>query len=71
MYSELVKHLGKSIDNIYPFGDGLNDVEMLKFVKNSVAMGNAHEEAKKVAKHITTSVHQNGILNGLEMVGLL
>lgn len=68
---ELVKHLGKSMDNIYAFGDGLNDVEMLKFVKNSVAMGNAHEEAKKVAKHVTTSVHENGILNGLEMVGLL
>ena len=50
------------MENIYAFGDGLNDVEMLKFVKNSVAMGNAHEEAKKVAKHVTTSVHQNGIL---------
>ena len=68
---ELVKYLGKSMENIYAFGDGLNDVEMLKFVKNSVAMGNAHKEAKKVAKHVTTSVHQNGILNGLEMVGLL
>lgn len=58
-------------DNVYAFGDGLNDVEMLSKVRNSVAMGNAHVEAKKAAKHITSSVDEDGILKGLQMVGLL
>ncbi|GAA3319955.1 hypothetical protein GCM10020331_028990 [Ectobacillus funiculus] len=29
------------------FGDGLNDIEMLQFVGNSVAMGNAPDDVKK------------------------
>ncbi|GBF10737.1 Cof-type HAD-IIB family hydrolase [Tepidibacillus sp. HK-1] len=68
---ELVKFLGLSMDNVYAFGDGLNDIEMLKFVKHSVAMGNAHDDVKKVAKYVTKHVDENGILKGLELVGLL
>jgi Cof subfamily protein (haloacid dehalogenase superfamily) len=68
---ELVKYLELSMDDVYAFGDGLNDIEMLKFVKNSVAMGNAHDEVKKVAKYVTAHVDQDGILKGLELVGLL
>lgn len=58
-------------EHVYAFGDGLNDVEMLKAVKNSVAMGNAVPEAKEVAKYVTKDVDQDGILHGLKMVGLL
>jgi Cof subfamily protein (haloacid dehalogenase superfamily) len=67
----LVNHLGFSMDDVYAFGDGLNDVEMLKFVKNSVAMGNAHEDVKKVAKYVTNHVDDDGIFKGLQLVGLL
>lgn len=67
----LVNYLGQSMDHVYAFGDGLNDLEMLKLVKHSVAMGNAHDDVKKVAKYVTTHVDENGILNGLELVGLL
>ncbi|SHG36088.1 Cof-type HAD-IIB family hydrolase [Ornithinibacillus halophilus] len=63
--------LGISADNIYAFGDGLNDIEMLSTVKNSVAMGNGKDEVKAVAKHVTKSVNENGIKHGLEQVGLL
>lgn len=63
--------LGISPENIYAFGDGLNDVEMLKTVANSVAMGDGHEDAKNAAKYVTTNVGEDGILNGLKMVGLL
>lgn len=66
-----VKALNIDSENVYAFGDGLNDVEMLKSVKNSVAMGNAVPEAKKVAKYVTKDVDQDGILHGLKMVGLL
>ena len=46
-------------------------MEMLSSVQNSVAMGNAEETVKVVAKYVTKSVEENGILHGLQMVGLL
>ncbi|WCK56375.1 Cof-type HAD-IIB family hydrolase [Aneurinibacillus sp. Ricciae_BoGa-3] len=58
-------------ENVFAFGDGLNDIEMLKTVRNSIAMGNAHDLAKKAAKYITSSVDEDGILHGLQKVGLL
>lgn len=68
---KIANKLGIHAENIYAFGDGPNDVDMLKSIKNSVAMGNGVEEVKNVAKHVTKSVDEDGILHGLELVGLL
>jgi Cof subfamily protein (haloacid dehalogenase superfamily) len=68
---KIVQKLGFPEDRQFAFGDGLNDIEMLRSVKNSVAMGNAEEVVKSVAKHVTKSVEDDGILHGLKMVGLL
>lgn len=68
---KIVEKLGFPEQQQYAFGDGLNDMEMLSTVKNSVAMGNAEEKVKAVAKYVTKSVEENGILHGLHMVGLL
>jgi Cof subfamily protein (haloacid dehalogenase superfamily) len=66
-----INHLGIHEDNVYAFGDGLNDIEMLQFVKNSVAMGNAPEPVKKAAKFVTKDVDQGGITHALNVLGLL
>ncbi|MFD2703528.1 Cof-type HAD-IIB family hydrolase [Paenibacillus shunpengii] len=55
----------------YAFGDNLNDMEMLQYIGNSVAMGNSPEAVKQHAKYVTTDVDKDGIANGLRMVGLL
>ncbi|MEQ2526804.1 Cof-type HAD-IIB family hydrolase [Robertmurraya yapensis] len=68
---KIVEKLGFPKERIYAFGDGLNDREMLTHVHNSVAMGNGEEEIKAVAKYVTKSVEEDGILHGLKMVGLL
>jgi Cof subfamily protein (haloacid dehalogenase superfamily) len=68
---QIIEKLGISKENVFAFGDGLNDVEMLTSISNSVAMGNGHYLAKKAAKFITKSVEEDGILYGLQMVGLL
>ncbi|OLO39313.1 phosphatase [Alkalihalophilus pseudofirmus] len=68
---KIVQKLGLPEERQYAFGDGLNDMEMLSTVKNSVAMGNAEEKVKEVAKYITKSVEDEGILHGLKKVGLL
>ncbi len=60
---------GKNVKT-YAFGDGVNDIEMLSYVDESVAMGNACDALKKVAKHVTSSCHEDGIISGLKKVGL-
>lgn len=67
----VMEHMQIPVEHVYAFGDALNDIEMLSFVHNSVAMGNALEEVKQVAKYVTSSVEEDGILKGLELVGLL
>ncbi len=66
-----VKLAGVRPEDVYAFGDGLNDIEMLQQVHNSVAMGNAIESVQKAAKHVTKDVAEDGIKHGLELVGLL
>lgn len=48
------------------FGDGGNDVDMLKYAGIGVAMGNAGASAKAAADHITTAVDDDGVFNALK-----
>lgn len=68
---KIVEALDIPKERQYAFGDGLNDMEMLSTIHHSVAMGNAEESVKAVAKYVTKSVEDNGITHGLQMVGLL
>lgn len=43
------------------FGDGLNDVDMLKYVNIGIAMENGCDELKSIADDITTSNDNDGI----------
>lgn len=62
---------GIPLEDSYAFGDGDNDIEMLDYIPNSVAMGNASEKAKRHATYITDDIKQDGVKNGLVMLGLL
>ncbi|MCM3728163.1 Cof-type HAD-IIB family hydrolase [Neobacillus cucumis] len=66
-----IEKLGYTKEQVYAFGDYLNDIEMLQFVGNGVAMGNAPDLVKNVAKYVTKDVSDNGIAHGLKLVGLL
>lgn len=53
------------------FGDGENDIEMLRYVQIGVAMGNADNDTKANADHITDSVDDDGILNALVVLNII
>lgn len=53
------------------FGDGGNDIPMLKYAHIGIAMGNANEELKAISDYITTSVDDNGVANALSHFELL
>ena len=53
------------------FGDGGNDVDMLRFAGIGVAMGNATDEPKAAADYVTDSVDDAGIANALKHFGVI
>lgn len=67
----IIERTGFKHEDVYAFGDGLNDIEMLQYVHHSVAMGNAQDIVKQAARYITKDVAEDGVLHGLRMVGLL
>ena len=56
---------------IMAFGDAENDRAMLEHVGTAIAMGNADEDIKKLADHVTASVEDDGIYKALVYYGLL
>lgn len=67
----LCKYLGVAIEDTYALGDSINDIEMLRFVGHSIAMGNASPVAKEAAEYITTNIHEDGVLNALKHYNLI
>ena len=53
------------------FGDGGNDVDMVRAVGTSVAMGNVNDEALAAADYVTASVDDDGIRRALEHFGVI
>ncbi len=60
-----------SLEHVAAFGDGENDIEMLKNCGTGIAVANAPEHVKKVASHVTTASHGDGFVEGLRWLGIL
>lgn len=56
---------------IYAFGDGANDLEMLKRADYSVAMANGLGEVKEVADYVTSANTEGGLVEGLRHFKLI
>lgn len=67
----LLNHLGITHDNTYAFGDSSNDLSMLLYAKNSIAMGNSSKDIKDIVTYVTDDVDENGIENALKHFGLI
>lgn len=53
------------------FGDGGNDIPMLKHAAVSVAMGNAADRVKAVADYVTAAADKDGIAHALRHFGVI
>lgn len=69
--AEFASHFGFAHDETMAFGDGGNDVAMLRAAGVGVAMGNACDEALNAADYITASVDDDGIRKALEHFGVI
>ena len=69
--TEFMRSYGFSADEVMAFGDGGNDVAMLRAAGTGVAMGNACDDALNAADYITASVDDDGIAKALAHFGVI
>ena len=67
----LLKHYGLTVDEAVAFGDNYNDVEMLQYIPQSVAMENAPDKIKEIANAVTESNEDSGIYRYLVKIGII
>ena len=67
----MADYLGLNIDETMAFGDGGNDISIVREAGTGVAMGNAGDNLKQVADYITTHVDEDGVKNALLHFGVI
>lgn len=69
--SRILERIGATPEECMAFGDGGNDIPMLRYAGIGVAMANAPEEVKAAADHVTGSVQDDGIVTALRHFGVI
>ena len=68
---EVIETLKIPYENTYAFGDGTNDVEMIKAVRHGVAMGECVQAARDAAEYVTDTVINEGITKAFIYYGCI
>lgn len=68
---DILSYYGIKLEETMAFGDGENDIDMLKFVHIGVAMGNAEKDVKEAADYITDTSENAGIYKALKHFNIL
>ena len=67
----MVEYLGLEMAETMAFGDGGNDISIIREAGVGIAMGNAGENVKAVADYVTSSVDEDGVKNALLHFGVI
>ena len=67
----ILARFGIAPEEAMAFGDGENDLSMLRCVRTGVAMGSASGEVKAGADYVTGDVDENGVAAALRHFGLV
>lgn len=65
-----INALGLDMDDVYAFGDSLNDLDMFELCKHNVAIGHSPSELKQRAEYVTTE-ELNGVYEALVHLGFV
>jgi hydroxymethylpyrimidine pyrophosphatase-like HAD family hydrolase len=58
--------LGLGADDVLAVGDGLNDLEMLRWAGRGVAMGGSPPQVIEAADDVTGSVYEDGLADEID-----
>lgn len=67
----MMRKLNLDMDQIYVFGDSMNDLEMFKFAKHTIVMEDHAEGLEPYTEFITKKVEEDGIKFAMEHYGLI
>lgn len=67
----MLRHFGIRLCDSVAFGDGGNDIAMLRHAGIGVAMGQSAPDVKSAADLITDPVDRHGVVNAFRLMGLL
>lgn len=67
----LSRHFDIPLSECAAFGDGENDISMIRLAGAGVAMGNANLSVKAASDFVTDSVDDDGLANALHHLGVL
>lgn len=68
---KIIEYFNIPLSETMAFGDGGNDIGMLRHVAIGVAMGNADESVKEAADYVTTADTDHGVVNAFRHFGLI
>lgn len=68
---EIIRHFGISLQDTVAFGDGGNDIPMLRHAAIGVAMGQAREEVKQAADYVTDPIDEDGIWKAMKHLEII
>lgn len=68
---EIIRHFGIALEETVAFGDGGNDIPMLRHAAIGVAMGQAREEVKAAADYVTAPVDEEGIWKAMKHLKII
>ena len=64
--NQFIKRFGFKLEETMAFGDGGNDIGMLRHAGIGIAMGNASDEVKAAADYVTAHVDEDGIYKAMK-----
>ena len=68
---QFIRRFGFKLEETMAFGDGGNDIGMLRHAGIGIAMGNAKDDVKEAADYVTASVDEDGIFKALKHFGVI
>ncbi len=63
---KMLEYFNIPLEETMAFGDGGNDISMLRHVNTGIAMGNTENDVKQAADYVTSPVDEDGIWKALK-----
>jgi len=68
---QILNHFDMPLESAVAIGDDYNDIEMLNYSPNSIALDHAPEEVKKYADYVTEDIKNNGFYHAIKYLELI